>query len=70
MSSGVLWRDDWLRQRAVSDRVVPLCLRGTDDEAQGQVVLSEVLDGAEEEEQVVTGTLRMLRCNSITSCIF
>lgn len=34
---------------AVPDRVVPLCLRRPDDEAEGQMVLPEVLAGSQEE---------------------
>lgn len=50
---GVIRRDDWLRQRPVSHRVVPLCLCRADDKAQGQVVLSQVLFGVAQEEQVM-----------------
>ena len=40
--AGVLRRDDWLRQRLVPDRVVPLQLRATRSQTKGKVVLSEV----------------------------
>lgn len=48
LSATLIYTDHFVLS-PVSDRVVPLRLRWTDDEAEGQMVLPEVLAGSQEE---------------------
>jgi hypothetical protein len=50
LPSGVLRRDDWLRQPRLPHRVVPLWLHEPGRKAQGQVVLPQVLAALQEEK--------------------
>lgn len=53
----------WL---VVSDRMVPLCLRWSDDKAKGEVVLSSLYPG--EKEETVAAFVCLLNCTSFVTC--